>query len=508
MNRAILVTIIVIVILLALGVALFSLGYIQKENLPEAVQNFFPEGEDIGRPAGGGSTGGTNQNGGSQNGTPSNGSGGEAGTSRFTQIFPGAVSGYAVFEKGGDTRILFIEKETGHVYEYSDAEKSYTKISNLTMPGIEEVLWNEEGSSFIVRYYNQDTGLITTKLLSFDQTDNEEGLYTFTEARSLGDRADDIFYLQKTLNENPGTQIAQTGAGSPGQETKYFGTKTQDALKIFQAQFELDETGQLDNQTLTHINETNRLLFGEDDDITETRLTEKDLGNIEAIVSHKNRVFYTQQVGEITRGYVSDFTLSNPLRIFESPFSSWEVSWPHKDAIILQTKSSGRAQGHLFSLNPTTGRLTKKLGSIYGLTSLADNRGSVVLYSQTTKQGKNMSAFLFDSTTRETKNLQSQTVADKCAWGNERTELLFCAVPDTLGNETLPDEWYQGKVSFTDQFWMINTETTEDTLLFENERRSFGVEIDAINVSLNEDEDTLFMLNKKDLSLWNLSLGQ
>lgn len=57
---------------------------------------------------------------------------------------------------------------------------------------------------------------------------------TFTRDLTVGATGDDVKALQQTLNSK-GYQVASSGAGSPGNESTYFGTKTQAALAKFQA---------------------------------------------------------------------------------------------------------------------------------------------------------------------------------------------------------------------------------------------------------------------------------
>ena len=58
--------------------------------------------------------------------------------------------------------------------------------------------------------------------------------YTFSKPLSIGTEGEDVLQLQKLLNQNQYTQIAQEGIGSPGNETNYFGQKTKDAVIRFQ----------------------------------------------------------------------------------------------------------------------------------------------------------------------------------------------------------------------------------------------------------------------------------
>ena len=65
---------------------------------------------------------------------------------------------------------------------------------------------------------------------SFTQVD----AYTFTRTLQIGSNGEDVRELQKILNSNPLTQVSTQGAGSPGNESTYFGEKTRQAVIKFQ----------------------------------------------------------------------------------------------------------------------------------------------------------------------------------------------------------------------------------------------------------------------------------
>ena len=70
--------------------------------------------------------------------------------------------------------------------------------------------------------------------LSGSSTTAGSGCYTFTRSHSLGNSGGEVMWIQKFLNGH-GFQVSATGAGSPGSETSYFGTKTRAAVSAFQA---------------------------------------------------------------------------------------------------------------------------------------------------------------------------------------------------------------------------------------------------------------------------------
>ena len=75
---------------------------------------------------------------------------------------------------------------------------------------------------------------------------------SITGTYSLGDTHDEIRYAQIVLNRK-NCPVAASGAGSPGQETRYFGAKTRSAIICYQRAQGLPETGQLTPALYSHM---------------------------------------------------------------------------------------------------------------------------------------------------------------------------------------------------------------------------------------------------------------
>jgi len=61
--------------------------------------------------------------------------------------------------------------------------------------------------------------------------------YVFTGSYSNGDSGPEVVEIQKFLNSSSDTQVASSGAGSPGNETAYYGSLTTAAVNKFQAKY-------------------------------------------------------------------------------------------------------------------------------------------------------------------------------------------------------------------------------------------------------------------------------
>jgi hypothetical protein len=79
-------------------------------------------------------------------------------------------------------------------------------------------------------------------------------------------------------------------------------------------------------------------------------------------------------------------------------------------------------------------------------------------------------------------------------------------VPKSIDTGSYPDTWYQGEVSFRDQIWKIDLKTGNGTMLVDPITISNGEEIDGTKLMMDDGENYLFFVNKKDSFLWEFSL--
>lgn len=79
------------------------------------------------------------------------------------------------------------------------------------------------------------------------------GIRLFTRELSTGKTDGDVSYLQKFLNRH-GFAVSASGAGSPGNETDYFGNATKAALAKYQASAGIYNTGYFGPLTMNAVN--------------------------------------------------------------------------------------------------------------------------------------------------------------------------------------------------------------------------------------------------------------
>lgn len=102
--------------------------------------------------------------------TGSNTTGGNQNTTtrkidRLFKIYSNPTSG-ALFSKNTSTQnvLMFVDRAVGHVYEYilENETGETNRLTNTTIPKIQESVWSNNGTNLILRYLDNDTDIITS----------------------------------------------------------------------------------------------------------------------------------------------------------------------------------------------------------------------------------------------------------------------------------------------------------------------------------------------------------
>ncbi len=210
-------------------------------------------------------------------------------------------------------------------------------------------------------------------------------------------------------------------------------------------------------------------------------------------------LFYLFNSEEGVVGTILNLTNNKKTQVFDSLFTEWLSWWPNSKQITLTTKPSYLAPGYMYLLDLNNKNFTQVMGEINGLTTLMSPDGKKILYAD-----NNLLLGLYDTNTKTTETLGIKTLPEKCTW-NSISTIIYCAVPKSAGGGQYPDVWYQGEVSFSDQIWKVGMETGNATILIDPATVA-GEEIDGIKLALDDSENNLFFVNKKDSFLWSLEL--
>ena len=210
--------------------------------------------------------------------------------------------------------------------------------------------------------------------------------------------------------------------------------------------------------------------------------------------------FYLFETGENMIGTILNFATDKKTQIFDSAFNEWLSFWPNSKMITLTTKPSYLAPGYLYKLDPGTKSFIQALGEITGLTTLASPDGKMALVANNTLA---LSIYRLDTKTSEP--LGVRTLPEKCVW-TKASSVIYCAAPRLVNGTNYPDIWYQGEISFEDQIWKISVETGSASIILDPAATGVREEVDGIKLVVDEGENYLFFVNKKDSFLWRVEL--
>ncbi len=302
-----------------------------------------------------------------------------------------------------DTEIRFIERQSGNVYAFRLHDRVLTRVSNQTVPGIQDAVWTPGGAKAFVRY------------------------------------------LTRTVD---GTEHIDTYALSAEGAVGYF--------------------------------------------------LEQDLEQV--ALSNTNTVFSLLPSTTGSIGTLSNLDGTNARTLFTSALSQLAAAFSGTN-LIATTKASQGLDGYTFLVSGTDGGFERLLGPYRGLSAVPNPEGTNVLFSYVDRGRVYLQ--VLDLATRNITALPLSTLAEKCTWA-PGGRVVYCGVPTALtGN--IPDDWYQGAVSFSDRLWRIDLETRLATLVVDPGQVA-DVSIDAVALTIDPMSDVLVFTNKKDGTLWAYDL--
>lgn len=217
------------------------------------------------------------------------------------------------------------------------------------------------------------------------------------------------------------------------------------------------------------------------------------------------KLFILERTADGSTGYISPFDGSNTTKLFDSPLTQVNVSWPTPDIIAVVTKGSAAEDGYLYFVSVKTGVWTRIIGPLPGLSALVSHDGKYVIVSAA-GNNNNILTSIYSVADKTAEDAVVRTLADKCVWGNLYPDTAYCAVPSQPVSGTYPDDWYKGTLSTVDKIWRLDAPTGEVHLVSSLVDRADRV-IDAYNLGLDPGDNYLFFMNKNDLSLWSLDLA-
>jgi len=393
----------------------------------------------------------------------------------------------------------YIRQEDGSVFTSKIADtlkQEQTTLGSIPYAGDGEI--GNDGRSFLYRFFNENSQSIETFLGTVVEKSIPEAVCAVPLPDEVTADSGDVYItlLQEFLNYNLETTLVVDG---------YLNTSTREALKDFQTKEGLDVTGQANIKTTGQIN---NLCLSIVEERVASMLPEKITGvflpkNITATSvspSTDNMVYFAKQTNE-TVVVTLNFATQTLEQLFTTPFSEWAPHWTGEESITLYTKPSGLVDGYLYNLSTVEGTLTKLESSVSGLTGTMNGAQEKLFVSE---GGSSVSNQIINISDGSKTPVSFKTLPEKCVWSKDSV-IIYCAVPDFLGRGLYPDDWYKGKVSFTDSMWSLNTQTGETRQLSDLSREG-NEAFDVIEPSLEENELFMFFINKRTGEPWILEL--
>lgn len=225
-------------------------------------------------------------------------------------------------------------------------------------------------------------------------------------------------------------------------------------------------------------------------------------GRITDVSVFDTSVFFIEQTQIGSNGYISNWSGGSKKLIWNSAVNELISQYVNKNTVALTTKPEENTFGYLYFVNTNNGTYKKVLGDIKGLSTLVNQDGTKVVY---TDLANDFVLKFYDSVKKTHSVITPETFPEKCVWTSK--SIVYCAVPKeglSTGSLTM---WYKGLNQYTDDVWKYDL-TNNVSEIVSDLKNDGGEVVDVIKPLLSQNEQYLVFINKIDNSLWSLDLSK
>lgn len=183
--------------------------------------------------------------------------------------------------------------------------------------------------------------------------------------------------------------------------------------------------------------------------------------------------------------------------LFTVPFREAVIDWglTANATHYVYPKATNQLEGYVYAVEK--GILNRIPAAGYGISASGNNSG--VLYS---KQEKGRyTTYLYTKETGETNNIFLSTIPEKCTALHTAISTLICGSGGELNNDQMPDVWYKGKVTFSDNLWSFDLESAVFTQLFDTTSET-GRALEVAGIMSSLDDTRIYFTNSTTGNLW------
>lgn len=131
------------------------------------------------------------------------------------QLSNAPSAGVIAFTTEEGTSIRYIERSRGHIFETSADSTQTNRISNTTVPRVQDAIWKTDGSSVILRYLDDSEALRSFYGFVSEEAGVLDGWFLSNDIYGVSVHDDgDIFYLRRIADESEGYIANFDGTGS------------------------------------------------------------------------------------------------------------------------------------------------------------------------------------------------------------------------------------------------------------------------------------------------------